>query len=156
MGMIRQFDTRDAASCCEIIHSCLRLDSTISAALRLKIINGETPQSIRERARLFYIAVYESGDRVLGLAGLDMNEIRLVYVSPDCQHQGIGRSLVDHVKAMVPAALFQEIFVYSTSGAVGFYGACGFTDRGPYLLDLSGEHLKTVFMTCPTSPNIRM
>jgi GNAT superfamily N-acetyltransferase len=78
-----------------------------------------------------------------------MNEIRLLYVAPDSQHRGIGRSLFEHIKALVPGAMFREIFVYSTIGASGFYRACGFQDKGPFIFDVGGESLPTVFMSLP-------
>ena len=89
--MIRPFRPEDASACCAIIHACLEADASYPPALRGKIRASETPQSMKERAKLFYIAVYEEEDRILGLAGLDMNEIRLLYVSPDSQRRGIGR-----------------------------------------------------------------
>ena len=147
--MIRPFQPADASACCRIIRACLEADASYPSALRSKIRAGETAQSMRERAELFYIAVYEEESRVLGLAGLDMNEVRLLYVAPDSQRRGIGRSLFEHIKAMVPGAMFPEIFVYSTIGASGFYGACGFQDKGPFVVDLGGESLQTVFMALP-------
>ena len=147
--MIRPFQPEDAFACCRIIHACLDADASYPSALLSKIRAGETAQSMRERAALFYVAVYEEENRLLGFAGLDVNEIRLLYVAPDSRHRGIGRSLFEHIKAMVPSAVFPEIFVYSTIGASGFYGACGFKDKGPFVFDLGGESLPTVFMTLP-------
>jgi GNAT superfamily N-acetyltransferase len=150
--MIRPFQPEDASACCGIIHACLEADVSFPPALRSKIHAGETPRSMMERAALFYIAVYEAEDRILGFAGLDMNEIRLLYIAPDSQRRGIGRSLFEHIQAMVPSALFPEIFVYASPGATGFYGACGFKDKGPFVFDLGGEPLQTVFMTFPIPP----
>jgi GNAT superfamily N-acetyltransferase len=150
--MIRPFQPEDASACCRIIHACLEADASYPSGLRAKIRAGETAQSMRERAALFYIAVYEEENRILGFAGLDMNEVRLLYVAPNSQHRGIGRSLFEHIKAMVPVAVFLEIFVYSTIGASGFYRACGFKDKGPFVFDLGSESLPTVFMTLPIPP----
>jgi N-acetylglutamate synthase-like GNAT family acetyltransferase len=113
----------------------------------------EMPQSMLERAGLFYIAIFEEETRIVGVAGLDMNEIRLLFVLPDRQRSGIGRALLDHIKAMAPGVLFSDIFVYSSLQSVGFYKACGFAEKGPYEFDIGGETLSTVFMTCPISLN---
>jgi N-acetylglutamate synthase-like GNAT family acetyltransferase len=131
-----------------LIHACLQEDFTMSPALREKLRNSESPQNMEERARLFYLAVYEAEDRILGVAGLDMNEIRLLYVSPEHQRRGIGRALLDHIKAMAPGEFFSDIFVYSSLQAVGFYKACGFSENGQVHFDIGGELLRTVFMTC--------
>ena len=147
--MIRQFQPGDAEACCRLIHACLDNDHSVSSALREKILHAETPGSMNERARLFYVAVYELNNRVLGVAGLDLNEIRLLYVSPEHQRRGIGRALLEHLKPMAPAILFADIFVYSSIRAVGFYKACGFIEKGPFTFDIGGEPLPTVFMAFP-------
>lgn len=152
MNMIRPFQPEDASACCNIIHACLEVEPSYPPALIHKIRAGETPWSMTERAGLFYVAVYEERGRILGFAGLDLNEVRLLYVDPGFQSCGIGRSLLEHIKAMVPGALFREIFVYSTIGAVGFYESCGFKSKGPYLFDLGGLPLKTTFMSLPVPP----
>ena len=145
--MIRPFRPGDAPACCRIIHDCLEVDTSYAPALRSKVRAGEKPQSMTERARLYYIAVYEEEGRVLGFAGLDMNEIRLLYIDPGFRCRGIGRSLLEHVQEMIPGSLFPEIFVYSTLGAVGFYESCGFKNKGPFVFDLEGVPLQTVFMS---------
>jgi len=103
-----------------------------------------------ERARLFYLAVWETEGEVLGVVGLDMNEIRLLCVSPEHQRRGIGRALVDHVKNMTPGILFADIFVYSAPPAVDFYKACGFMEGGALDLDIGSEPMDTIFMTFRT------
>ena len=150
--MIRQFQYQDATSCSRLIHACLQNDPLYSLALREKISGLETAQAMMERARLFYVAVYESDDGILGVAGLDMNEIRLLCVSPEHRRLGIGQALLEHIKAMVPGFLFSDIFVYSSLQAVGFYRAGGFCEKGPFVFDLDGEQLQTIFMTCPSNP----
>ena len=151
--MIRQFRHQDAAPCSNLIHACLQDDPSYSFSLREKTRRFETAQAMSERARLYYVAVYESGDEILGLAGLDMNEIRLLCVSPEHRRIGIGRALLEHLKAMVPGFLFSDMFVYSSQQAVSFYRACGFVEKGPFILDLYGEKLQTIFMSHSTNPS---
>ena len=150
--MIRQFRQQDAVSCSRLIQACVQEDPSYSLTLGEKICRLETAKAMTERARLFYVVVYESEDGILGIAGLDMNEIRLLCVSPEHRRLGIGQALLQHLKAMVPGLLFADVFVYSSPQAAEFYRACGFCEKGPYLFDLGGEQLKTIFMTCPTNP----
>ena len=152
--MIRQFQPQDAASCCRLIHACLESDTSISDSLREKIHNRETAHCMCERAKLFYLSVYESQNQILGIAGLDMNEIRLLHVSPEHQRQGIGRALLEHLKGMTPAALFPDVFVYSSIQSVGFYKACGFVEMGPFCFDVGGETLPVVFMALSITQSI--
>jgi len=148
-GMIRQFQLQDAPSCCMIIHACIEGDASLSLVLRRKVCALETSQSMIERSRLYYVAVYEAEGRIAGIAGLDMNEIRLLCVLPEFQRSGIGRALLDHVKAMVPGLMFKNAFVYASIQAAGFYRACGFEDKGPFVFNVEGEAFHTAFMVCP-------
>ena len=145
--MIRNFVPEDAHTCCSLIHSCIEADITIPVTLRGKMIRSESPRTMLERSRLFYLAVYESGAGISGIAGLDMNEIRLLCVSPDHQRSGIGRTLLDHLISMIPDCLFPDIFVYASTEAVPFYKACGFIGKGPVVFAFAGSRLQTVFMT---------
>jgi N-acetylglutamate synthase-like GNAT family acetyltransferase len=145
--MIRQFQSHDAPSCCRLIHACLENDSSITPTLRQKFRTMETPQSMVQRARLFYVAIFEEENQIVGIAGLDMNEIRILCVLPGRQKAGIGRALLDHIKAMTPGILFSDLFVYASLQSTRFYKACGFTEKGPFIFDIDGETLPTVFMT---------
>lgn len=149
MTMIRQFHPEDASACSRILHDCLDENASYPPALLSRIRSGETPRSMTERAELFYIAVCEEEGRISGFAGLDLNEIRLMYVGPGSRRRGIGRLLLEHFKAMVPGGLFADIVVYSTVEAAGFYKSCGFSDRGPFVFDIDGIPLRTIFMTLP-------
>ena len=147
--MIRQFRPDDSAACCSLIRECLAGDPSLSSSLREKLRDSETPQSMEERARLFFVSVYESEGKILGIAGLDLNEIRLLCVSPGHRRSGIGRALIDFILNMVPNMLFSDIFVYSSMQGRAFYRACGFEEKGPVSFDISGEPLQTVFMAFP-------
>jgi len=145
--MIRQFKQEDAEKCCALIRTCIEYDLEMPPALRGKLLGAESSESIRERANLFYIAVFEEEGMVAGLGGLDMNEIRLLYVSPAYQRRGIGTTILGHLEAMVPPALFKEVFVYAATSAAGFYRARGYTSRGEHLFEFGTQHLPTIFMT---------
>jgi len=153
--MIRQFVSADADACCGLVHACLALDSRLSRALYSTLQAMETPQAMRRRSSLFYMAVYESSNAVLGVAGLDMNEVRLLYVSPQHQSQGIGRALLNHLETMVPSSMFTDIFVYSTHGAAGFYSRCGFKSMGDFTFDVNGHQLQTTFMIKLLNPSLQ-
>jgi N-acetylglutamate synthase-like GNAT family acetyltransferase len=147
--MIRQFHRQDASACCSLIRECLSKDPTLLLPLREKLQASETPQTMEERARLFYVAVFESKGLIQGVVGLDLNEIRILCVSPQCRGGGIGRALVDHIRTMVPATLFPDVFVYSSLEGREFYKACGFLDKGPVEFIIGSERMPAHFMACP-------
>jgi GNAT superfamily N-acetyltransferase len=144
--IIRQFMPEDAEAASAIVCSCLRLDPMVPASARDELILLESPASMIERSRLFYMAVSVHAGRVAGVAGVDMNEIRLLFVDPGRQRLGIGGLLLQHLEALVPPALFGDIFVYSAQGAAGFYEAHGYRPEGEHLFFIAGHNVPTIFM----------
>src|SRR5262249_34556456 len=134
--MIRQFQPGDSNGCAAVVQASVVHDGTISRSLRQRLLSNESGESMLERARLYYLAVFEINGSIAGFAGLDMNEIRILVVDPQYRGRNVGRDLLEHLETMVPAALFQDIFVYSSRAAVGFYRNCGYKSRGEYDLDV--------------------
>lgn len=149
IAMIRNFTPADAVACSELVLACIEADRTIPPSLKDNLMRSESHESMLERSRLFYMAVYESGNRISGIAGLDMNEIRILCVLPEAQGHGIGRALLDHIIDMVPGTLFPDIFVYAATEAVAFYKAAGFAEKGPVSFAFADDQLHTVFMIRP-------
>ena len=148
--MIRQFRPDDAEACSDLIRACILVEDGLSEILRARLVKVENAEAMLERARMYYVAVFESDARVAGVGAVEMNEIRLLYVAPQHQRTGIGRRLLAHLESMVPSVLFPDLFVYSSPAAVGFYRAHGFQLRGQHPFVIEGEELSTVFMTKQT------
>jgi N-acetylglutamate synthase-like GNAT family acetyltransferase len=144
--MIRQFRSEDAHPCAELMRACVRGDTSIPQKVRDYLCQCQSAASMRAQAYLFHVVVYEKEGRVCGLAGLDLNEIRLLYVSPEHQGRKLGSALLDHIEAMIPPALFADVFVYSTLSAEGFYRSRGFESRGQCWFDFPVGRMPTVFM----------
>lgn len=144
--IIRQFTPEDAEAASAIVCSCLRLDPMVPASARDELILMESPASMIERSRLFYMAVSVHAGLVAGVAGVDMNEIRLLFVDPGRQRLGIGSLLLQHLEALVPPALFGDVFVYSALGAVGFYREHGYRQEGEHSFVIAGHTVPTIFM----------
>lgn len=144
--MIRQFRPEDARACFDLIRDCILQDTHTPSGTLEKLFHAESPESISGRARLYYLVVYELENDIAGVAGLDMNEIRLLFVAPDHQGEGIGRALLEHLEALVPPTLFKEIFVYSTLSGETFYSHCGYRCRGEHVFYVDDQPLPTRFM----------
>jgi GNAT superfamily N-acetyltransferase len=147
--MIRQFRDEDAGACSELIRECILCEPSLSAEVRRRLLMSETEELMRGRSRLFYVAVSELDAGIAGLAGLDLNEIRLLYVSPAQQRKGVGSAMLNHLEAMVPPGFFKDIFVYATPGAAEFYMARGYHAGGVYKFPVGELTVPTVFMTKP-------
>jgi GNAT superfamily N-acetyltransferase len=148
-GMIRQFSHEDSVDCSNIIRACIERDQRLAPEVRELIIASASPKELAEFAGLYYLAVYTLGNRIMGICGLDMNEIRLLYVSPLHSGRGIGSMLLEHVESVVPADFFSDIFVYSSLSARSFYQGHGFRSGGVYIFHHSGIPIRTVFMAKP-------
>lgn len=146
-GWIRQFQTEDAKACSDLVRACIKLDPLMPSGAREELVRAESPEVMCERARLFYVAVCILAGAVAGVGGIDMNEIRLLFVAPEHQHKGIGGSLLRHLEAMAPPALFADIFVYSSPGAVGFYRVHGYESGGGHVFAVGDKTVPTIFMT---------
>jgi len=147
IGKCRQFRPEDAPSCSEILRANAGIDASAPPELRKAMLAAEVPDLMLDRAALYYVAVCESDLGVVGVGGLDLNEIRFLAVSPSCQRLGIGRLLLEHLEAMVPPALFKDVFVYASPDAEGFYRACGYRAGGGETLEVHGHLVPTIFMT---------
>jgi putative acetyltransferase len=144
--MIREFQEEDAQACSALVRACILRDPDIPHGTLERLLQEESTQLMCKRATLFYLAVCERDGVIAGVGGLDLNEIRLLYVDPDHQRQGVGHALLEHLERMVPPALFPDIFLYATPSAETFYRACGYESRGDHTFDLDGKPLPTVFM----------
>lgn len=81
--------------------------------------------------------VYESNGRVVGFLALIENEVGGVFVDPDYQCRGIGRSLMDRARDSRP---FLELNVFeANSVARRFYDAYGFELADRHIHEPSGQ-----------------
>ncbi|WFP61127.1 GNAT family N-acetyltransferase [Mesorhizobium sp. WSM4904] len=81
--------------------------------------------------------VADNGKRLGGMAFASVTEdpkivlLNQLYVHPDCQRRGIGRSLLDEVEASFPEARSLRLEVEgANSPAIAFYEANGFRPAG--------------------------
>ncbi|MFD0278915.1 GNAT family N-acetyltransferase [Kitasatospora sp. NPDC127111] len=79
-------------------------------------------------------AVAEDGGRVLGFVTLvgapPQGELGMLFVEPDAIGRGVGRSLVEHVRAQAAALGFRRLTIDSDPFAEPFYLAMGATRIG--------------------------
>ena len=66
------------------------------------------------------------GGRVIGTAGLDGDVVRTVFVAPDAQRRGVGRSLMQELEHRARAKGITKLSVPSSITAERFYSKLGF------------------------------
>ena len=81
--------------------------------------------------------VYETDGRVVGFLALIGNEVGAIFVDPDQQGRGVGRSLMDHARDSRPF-LELSVFEANTSGR-GFYERYGFEYVGRGINEATGH-----------------
>ncbi len=70
--------------------------------------------------------VAERGRRILGYAARRGGEVTAVFVRPGVQRQGVGRALVEAIRASAGRDGHRSLRVLAARAAVGFYAALGF------------------------------
>jgi N-acetylglutamate synthase-like GNAT family acetyltransferase len=149
-GIIRQFRPPDAGACVALVRDCVARAGTLSEPVRSRLWTMQSEAKINAWASEYYMVVSELEGRIAGVGGVQLNEIRLLYVAPELQGCGLGGDLLRHLESMVTSPPFSDAFVYSSLEAVGFYRRRGFKVEGDFSFDLGdGLELPTVFMRKP-------
>lgn len=122
--MIRRMEARDLEAVATIwLASNLEAHSFIPAEYWRG--NYEAVKAALARAEVY---VYEDASGVLGFVGLSGDYIEGIFVASDARSHGIGRQLLDHVKATHRCL---ELNVYAKNRrAVEFYQREGFELKG--------------------------
>ncbi|TFF96427.1 MAG: GNAT family N-acetyltransferase [Promethearchaeota archaeon] len=65
-------------------------------------------------------------NKIIGVGGLEENYIGTVFVSPEYQHQGIGKAIMKEVEAKARDKGINKVFLNSSINAVPFYKRLGY------------------------------
>ncbi len=91
---------------------------------------GNSPDAVRSHGPKQTDYVYLVDGRIVGMVGVKRNEIGHLYVAVECARRGIGRKLVAFAADLFGQAGWEDMFVYASLYAVGFYERCGFAAEG--------------------------
>lgn len=126
--VIRPFKTTDADELCKMILETLY--KTNSKDYSKEILDKRavkyTPAALTEKAKTRYILVAEERGRIVGSAQLDNEEIKMMFVLPEMQGRGVGKSLVEKIEEYAKGKGLKKIVGNSSLTAVGFYEKLGF------------------------------
>lgn len=125
---IRRAQQNDAEGIALVIQTALRESTSkdyAPAIIERVLKNFDAPNILAlMQKRIVFTAFHEQ--RVVGTASLDQGTVRTVFVSPDMQRLGIGRSLMARVENAAIDAGIHTLTVPSSIGAVSFYGDLGY------------------------------
>ena len=133
--MIRPFKDSDLQEVMEIwLHTNLQAHSFIPETYWKS--NYDMVRDMLPKAELYVSEEAQSG-RILGFIGLTDQYIAGIFVREDAQSKGIGKQLLDHVKARRPGL---SLSVYQKNErAVRFYQRERFTVQSEQMEEITGE-----------------
>ena len=76
---------------------------------------------IKDKMQSRYFIVAMLDNQVVGTGSLEGDEIKAVFVDPDCQRRGIGRAIMEELERYGKSKGLQEIELNSTITAFEFY-----------------------------------
>jgi GNAT superfamily N-acetyltransferase len=114
-----------------------------------RIAEAHSAAALLELAQRRDILLAVEAGVVVGTASLERNWIYAMFVDPQHQGRGIGRSLLQELERIAGARQIQRLGLYSSVSAVGFYKQMGFTVEAT--LD-SEEHGRLTEMSKLVSP----
>src|SRR3989344_3323076 len=94
---VRKFRKKDVFKVCNLIKRAQRI--TLRKYYPKKLIEAfcrvNRPKSFLERLkkRAYFVAEEKNTKKILGIAGLEKNEVKTFYVDPRFQKKGVGRLL---------------------------------------------------------------
>jgi hypothetical protein len=107
--LIRRYRPSDAARCCEIILACLPqldgIDDDARAFLRAKLV----PEQLNTELSAVDCFVAVDNGEILGLAALDGDTAKRLYVDPTAQRHGVGFTTDNSVEFQRGSATFRVL-----------------------------------------------
>lgn len=87
------------------------------------------PPSLAQLTLAGSVLLMRRGERLAGFGALDLEtgEVDALFVEPDCQGGGIGRTLLDALEAMAREAGLARLFLSASLNGMPFYRRAGFT-----------------------------
>jgi GNAT superfamily N-acetyltransferase len=130
--LLRRFQAEDADRLSRLIIRSLRVVSSREYSMETieALITFFTPDKLIEMARAQYMIVCVRDDDIVGVASLDGNRVRNVFVDADLQRKGIGKLLMSGIEAHPNENNQTNLYLYSALSAQGFYEALGYRATG--------------------------
>ena len=133
---VRDACEQDADEACAVIRRSIVelcvLDHQCEPGTIVGWLANKTPANARAWIRTHHVLVADDGGAILGVAAMSTaGEVLLNYVSPDARFRGVSKALIRGIEARAASLGLPLLTLQSTSTALPFYRAAGFTDSGP-------------------------
>lgn len=105
-----------------------------------------TPERIIEGSEHQLTLVCTIGNDVVGMASLDEDRVRNVFVDVAMHRRGIGKTLMDEIEVHAQAQRLKKIYLMSAISACGFYEKLGYKIVKRFDRDLNGTPIPEIHM----------
>ena len=145
--MVRDFQEKDAARCCEIVNTNWIKMTDYPVELRAYFLKKNTPEKLAQEFLEYDKAVvFETRYRIVGLGALDGAVVKGVYVDPSEHRSGIGSSIMDALEARARGRGLKALGVGSSVGAESFYAARGYRVMKRCTVEVQGMQMPSIEM----------
>ena len=93
-----------------------------------------------------YFVVALIDNKVVGTGSLDGNEVTTVFVDPDHQHRGVGRTIMGELERYAKSQGLREIILNSSITAFGFYRKLDYVLEEEAIREVQGDRVITYLM----------
>jgi len=93
-----------------------------------------------------YFVVALMDNKVVGTGSLDDNEVTTVFVDPDHQRKGIGRTIIGELERYAKSQDIREVILNSSITAFGFYKKLDYALVGEAVREYRGNKVITYLM----------
>lgn len=128
--IIRKFKKEDAAKAGNMVTKTML--TSFKGVYSKKVINAlcdhNTPSYFLKSAkeRQYFVAEDKNLEKIVGVIGMDGNELKRFFVLPECQGQGVGRKLFERFKEEAVEKGYKSVFVHASENAQQIYESLGF------------------------------
>ena len=145
---LRQFAPEDADALSRLIIRTLRNISIqdYSTEAIEALVPFFTPEKLIEKSKNQYMIVCIHKDDLVGVASLDGDRVRNVFVDAEMQRRRIGRLLMADIETYAVEKSQSRLYLHSALSAQAFYQALGYQAVGPIDRELNGHPLPEVKM----------
>ena len=104
------------------------------------------PEWIKNTHEDKYFVVALLNQKIVGTGALKENEVRSMFIDPDYQQKGIGRTIIDHLEEYAFNHGYRTIVLDSSITGINFYEKLGYTKNKDEIVEWLGEKVRSVSM----------
>ena len=121
---IRQIREGDFTGVIQCIHRALQISNARDypkEVIRIQVEEHYTLKWIKETVLDKYYIVADLDNKIVGTGSLFEDELRNIFIDPDYQRKGIGRSITFHLEEIAKNKGYSEVWLVSSITARSYY-----------------------------------